>query len=249
MRRKHGAGGKSVPDSRIKVVSPGQAIRIVNTNHVRPLFNSPYYDDRFAQDSMHQMEGPHFDPNDLMRGTVEWKTMIDFKKNVEIIFGLTKPSYNFPRSPLHFGLTDLSAAPYMDPEARIPFGFRIRLCRVCLKNIPVTIQFDREISWHTCSPGVNWNPTKKDNYEIIKKLCDNAGDLLFHTVSTFQNSKFDVLHADTLSGNSLAARRIIAPNPLKPEQEISIFSENEKKIDLDLDAILHENNGILTNTG
>jgi hypothetical protein len=244
IRRIHGLERKRSSEIQRKIVPSSRRIHSDKTAYTRPLFRLPYYSHTSAQNSRNQMDDSHFDPNDLMHGIVEWmKTIVEFKKNAEFIFGSTKPSSNFLPSPFHFGLTDQSAAPYMAPEVRIPFGFRTRLCTRCLENTIIIVRFDREVNGHTCNASVNKSWTIKDNFETVKKLSEHSGDLLFHTVSRFQNPTFDLLHADALKGDSLETREIVAPNPLNPEQKISMFSENERKITIDLDQILHENKG------
>jgi hypothetical protein len=243
MRRMHGIEVKRTSANLSKNVPQWQGFHRDKTQ-----FHSQYQNDTYVQSSRYQTNGPNHDPNDVIRGMVDFmKPVVEFKKNVEFIFGSTKPNFSFFPSSLLSSPPDQFAAPYPPPDTRIPFGYSTRLCYGCLKNVLVVVGFDREVDNHTCDGGINKSPSINDKSEIVKKLSEHSGDLLFHTVSTFQNSRFDILHAGTLSGNSLATRQIIAPNPLKPEQEISIFSENEKKIDLDLDAILHKNNGILTN--
>jgi hypothetical protein len=230
MRRKHGLADKHPSLNQSKNFLPGQKL-----NNDINLIYSHYYTTPSMLNSGYQMDNPNRDPNDFIRGILDWmEPIVKFKKNLDFILGSTRSNCGFFPSQLPFGLPsqfDQFAGLLVPPETKIPFGFRTKLCRRCLQNISIEVHFDGEVNRHVCQAG-------KEDLGVAKKFSGPSAGVLFYTLSGLQKIRFDILHADSLSGDDLQGWEFIVSNPLNRNQKISLFSDYELNLSLDLDKLL-----------
>lgn len=255
MKRKHGTVGKPIVNDKNESLSRASTRdKSRNENKYKSSGHQticrPRYVDSQIQAPTSQTDSMRHpcDPTSLIRNTVEWiKPFVEFKRILRSIGDSSTPTSNYPIPLLPLPQTlDQECqlpvpglAPCRAANKGTPFGFRIRICEACLTNTFHVVRYVREAEIHLCNQAdLRMNRTLENRFEVFTKLTNNSGNLLFTIISKFQSPRYDLVRALRL--NDVETQGIDIANPLKPSEYLSIFSENERCIELDLNGYFRE---------
>jgi hypothetical protein len=247
MERKHGGSGAALKPT---IESPVEVSTLIGENpryneQLSPLDCSSYLDSKVKSPPSitNPIDSQSLGARSILEDVLSIiKPVVELKK---LMMELNRSSYPpfvdrmlWAQSPIY-----LSQSPdkpnYRAASNSLPFGFRTRLCERCLSNTLHVVRYVREQEFHSCSQAdLNRNREPGESFEIFRKLVDNSGNLLFNSISNFQSPSFDLLRVVRL--NSQEPRGIEIVNPSDPEECLSLFVENEKSIEFDLDLLSQE---------